>query len=195
MPIPVCGMKPIECTTPSSLLPSPISAVTRSAKVSKCFSSCTLSSISGAFSGSRSAIRWISRSRSNPVSTSCAPCSWATRAMWNAIDESVMRPLQRILLPSSSPAMFVLNVAVEILVVVESVAHAHAAVDRDDRTGDVTRILGRQEADHPGDLGGGADPLRRDEFQCPLLNPLIQRAGHIGVDVARGYHIRSHVGL
>ena len=32
MPMPVCGMKPIECTTPSSLLPSPITSVTRSAK-------------------------------------------------------------------------------------------------------------------------------------------------------------------
>ena len=32
MPIPVCGMKPMECTTPSSLLPSPITSVTRSAK-------------------------------------------------------------------------------------------------------------------------------------------------------------------
>ena len=57
MPIPVCGMKPIECTTPSSLLPSPIASVTRSASVSRCFSSCTSSSSSGAFSGSRSAMR------------------------------------------------------------------------------------------------------------------------------------------
>ena len=81
MPIPVCGMKPIECTTPSSLLPSPISAVTRSPRVSRCFSFCTSSSISGAFSGSRSAMRWISRNRSNPVSTNCAPASWATLAM------------------------------------------------------------------------------------------------------------------
>ena len=32
MPIPVCGMKPMECTTPSSLLPSPITSVTRSAR-------------------------------------------------------------------------------------------------------------------------------------------------------------------
>ena len=32
IPMPVCGMKPIECTTPSSLLPSPITSVTRSAR-------------------------------------------------------------------------------------------------------------------------------------------------------------------
>lgn len=57
MPIPVCGMNPIECTTPSSLLPSPISAVTRSASEFRCSSFCTSSSISGAFSGSRSAMR------------------------------------------------------------------------------------------------------------------------------------------
>lgn len=47
---------------------------------------------------------------------------------------------------------------------VVSVAHTHAAVDRDDRTGDIARILGSQEADHPGDLGGGADPLRWDKL-------------------------------
>src|SRR6201987_4053133 len=100
-----------------------------------------------------------------------------------------MIPLTRIRLPSSSPAMSVL------VSWLKSVAHTHATVDWDDRTGDVTRILGRQEADNAGDLGGGANPLRRDEFQCPRLDPLIQPARHIGVDVARGYHIRSHVGL
>src|ERR1700722_2214235 len=116
--------------------------------------------------------------------------------MWNAIDESVMIPLTRILLPSSSPAMSVLNVAVEVLVSwLNSVAHTHAAVDGDDRTGDVARILGREKADHPGDLLGGADPLRRDELQRPRLDPLIQRAGHLGVDVAGGHHVRGDPGL
>ena len=105
MPIPVCGMKPIECTTPSSLLPSPITSVTRSASVSRCSSFCTSSSSSGAGSGSRSAMRWISLIRSKPVSTSSAPASWATLAMWNAIDESVMIPVTRIRLPSRSPAI------------------------------------------------------------------------------------------
>src|ERR1700758_4934349 len=109
--------------------------------------------------------------------------------MWNAIDASVMIPLTRIRLPSSSPAMSVL------VSWLKSVAHTHAAVDWDDRTGDVTRILGRQEADHAGDPIGGATPLLRDEFQGARLDPLVQRAGHIGVDVARGHHIRSHVGL
>ena len=81
MPMPVCGMKPIECTTPSSLLPSPISAAIRSASVSRCSVFCTSSSSSGAGFGSRSQIRRISFIRSNPVSTSSAPASWATLAM------------------------------------------------------------------------------------------------------------------
>jgi hypothetical protein len=50
-------------------------------------------------------MRWISRSRSNPVNTSSAPASCATLAMWNAIDESVMIPVTRMRLPSSRPAM------------------------------------------------------------------------------------------
>ena len=68
-PMPVCGMKPIECTTPSSLLPSPITSVTRSARDARCSSFCTSSSSSGAGLGSRSMMRWISRNRSKPVST------------------------------------------------------------------------------------------------------------------------------
>ncbi len=108
MPIPVCGMKPIECTTPSSLLPSPITAVTRSASESRCSVFCTSSSSSGAGFGSRSAMRWISFIRSNPVSTNSAPASCATLAMWNAIEESVMIPVTRMRLPSRSPVMSVL---------------------------------------------------------------------------------------
>src|SRR6476659_9665587 len=132
----------------------------------------------------------MSRIRSKPVSTSWAPASCATLAMWNAIDESVMMPVTRIRLLSRMPAMCGFSSSRVFLM-----THAHAAVDRDHRAGDVAGILGRQEADHPGDLVGGADPLRGDEFQCPRLNPFIQRAGHLGVDVARGHHICGDSGL
>ena len=50
-------------------------------------------------------MRWMSFIRSNPVSTSSAPASWATFAMWKAIDESVMMPVTRMRLPSRNPAM------------------------------------------------------------------------------------------
>src|SRR5882724_6693789 len=176
----------MECTTPSSLLPSPITSATRSASVPRCSSFCTSSSNNGAGFGNRSAIRWISLIRSKPVSTSSAPSSCATRAMWKAIDESVMIPVTRMRLPSRNPAISVL---------ISLVAHAHAAVDRDHRTRYVAGILGREEAHHPGDLLGSANALRRDEFQCPRLNPLIQRAGHLGVDVARGHHVGGYSSL
>ena len=103
--MPVCGMKPIECTTPSILLPSPMTSVIRPASESRCSEFCTSSSSSGAGLGSRSAMRWMSFIRSKPVSTSSAPDSWATLAMWNAIDESVMMPVTRMRLPSRMPAM------------------------------------------------------------------------------------------
>ncbi|SHV18763.1 Uncharacterised protein [Mycobacteroides abscessus subsp. abscessus] len=108
-PIPLCGMKPIECTTPSSLLPSPITSEMRPARLPRCSSFCTSSSSSGAGLGRRWVMRSIRRSRSNPVSTSSAPCSCATFAMWNAMDESVMMPVTRMRLPSSSPATILLR--------------------------------------------------------------------------------------
>nr|AAC46202.1 MAV301 [Mycobacterium avium] len=103
-----------------------------------------------------------------------------------------MIPVTRIRLPSSSPAMSVLNVLVCWL---ESVAHAHTAVDGDHRAGDVTGVLGGQEADGPGHLRGGADPLGRDELQCARLDPLVQRAGHLGVDVTGCDDVGGHTRL
>src|SRR3954463_12240553 len=196
MPIPVCGMKPMECTTPSSLLPSPITSVTRPASESRCSWFCTSSSSSGAGWGSRSAMRWMSFIRSNPVRTSSAPDSCATLAMWNAIDESVMIPVTRMRLPS--------RIAVIVLTPVRgrceargfgSVAHTHAAVDGDHRTGDVTRVLRRKEAHHPCHLCRGADPLRRDYLQRVFLDPLVQPAGHVCVDVTRRHHFFGDPGL
>ena len=85
-----------------------MTSVIRPASESRCSSFCTSSSNKGAGFGSRSAMRWISFIRSNPVSTSSAPASCATFAMWNAIEESVMIPVTRIRLPSRSPVMSVL---------------------------------------------------------------------------------------
>src|SRR6478735_10847085 len=185
--MPVCGMNPIECTTPSSLLPSPITSVTRPASESRCSGFCTSSSSSGAGLGSRSAMRWISFIRSNPVSTSSAPASWACLAMWNAIELSVMIPVTRMRLPSRKP---VIGKSLSLLV-----AHAHAAIHRDDRAGDVACVFGSKEADRSGHFLAGADPLGGDEFQRTLLDALVQRPGHLGVDVAGGEEVRGDTGL
>ena len=63
----------------------------------------TSSSSTGAAAGSRRAITWvIFIVRPNDVSTTSAPCSWASRATWNAIEESVSTPVTSSFLPSSS---------------------------------------------------------------------------------------------
>ena len=90
----------MECRTPSR----PLTWLrSRSAKLSRCSSLVTSSSSTGAGLGSRLAIRSTSLIRPNPVTTTSAPCSWATFATWKAIEESVMTPVTRILLPSSNP--------------------------------------------------------------------------------------------
>ena len=55
--------------------------------------------------GSRLAIRSTSESRPKPVSTTVAPCSIAIRAVWKAIDASVITPVISTFLPSSSPVI------------------------------------------------------------------------------------------
>ena len=65
--------------------------------------SVTSSSTTGAACGSRLAIRSTRDIRPYPVSTTVAPCSWASRAVWNAIDASVMTPVMSRFLPASSP--------------------------------------------------------------------------------------------
>src|ERR1700736_2314542 len=89
-----------------------------------------------------------------------------------------MIPVTRIRLPSSSLSMCFLASFL-------SVAHAQAAVDRYHRAGDVTGVLGGQEADHTRDLLDAADPLQRDGLQRGFLLLLVERAGHGGVDEAR----------
>src|SRR5262247_3086530 len=72
------GAYPIECTTPSR--PSTCSR-TRSASASRCASSVTSSSITGASAASRVAPRSTGPIRPNPVSTTRPPSTWASRAM------------------------------------------------------------------------------------------------------------------
>ena len=75
----------------------------RSARLSSWPWSDTSSSTTGAGCGSRCAIRSTSRIRPNPVSTTCAPCSCAIFAAWNAREASVITPVISRRLPSSSP--------------------------------------------------------------------------------------------
>ena len=54
--------------------------------------------------GSRFAMAWVMRIvRPNDVSTISAPCSWAIRATWNAMEVSISTPVTRSRLPSRMP--------------------------------------------------------------------------------------------
>ena len=78
------GAKPIEWSTPSR--PSTWSR-TRSASNCRSDVDVTSSSITADSAGSRDAVRRVSDSaRPKEVSTTVAPCSWASRATWKAID-------------------------------------------------------------------------------------------------------------
>src|SRR5690349_3637763 len=72
-----------------------------------------------------------------------APCSCANRATAKPIEESMVTPATRIRLPSRMP----LPPAI-------SVPHPEAAVDRDDRPGDVRRRVAGQPGDGAGHLMG-----------------------------------------
>ena len=73
-----------------------------------CSASVTSSSITGAGSGSRLAIRSTSDIRPKPVSTTVAPFSWASFATEKAIEASVMTPVTSSRLPASSPDTVIL---------------------------------------------------------------------------------------
>src|SRR2546421_716041 len=171
------GAYPMECTTPSS--PSTCSR-TLPGSAARCSSLVTSSSISGASLGSRLAIRSTSDSRPYPVSTTVAPASWASFATANAIDWSVMIPVTSSRLPASSPAMCP-----------PSVPHADAAVDRDDRTGDVRRALAGQPRDGAGHLVRRGEPAGRDLLEVPGLDVLGQHRRHVGLDVPGRHDVRG----
>src|SRR5690242_15044581 len=65
-------------------------------------------------------------------------------------------------------------------------SHVHAAVDGPDLPGDIGGLVGRQEADHPGDLVGPAEPAQRDLLAYPVQSLLGHLGHHVGGDVAGG---------
>src|SRR3954454_3055267 len=149
-----CGPNAIECTMPSR--PSTCSR-TRSGSDARCSSSVTSSSITGAFPGSRLAIRSTRDIRPKPVSTTSAPFSWATLATEKAIEASVMTPVTSSRLPANNPDTELRSLLRNFFLPgfsapsagpgggQELVPHAEAAVDRDHRAVDVRGGVRRQE--------------------------------------------------
>src|SRR5215813_795248 len=91
------GAKPIACTNPSSRPP------TRSASASRSSVLVTSRSTTSGSDGRRLVARWVRLiARPKDVSTTSAPCSWASLAVPNAIEESFRTPVTRIRRPSSS---------------------------------------------------------------------------------------------
>src|SRR5450830_55733 len=70
------------------------------------------------------------------------------------------------------------------------VAHAQAAVDRDDGAGDVRRLIAGDPANDVGYLGGFREPARGDLGQVVLLRGLRKFGGHVRIDEARRHHVR-----
>lgn len=99
-----CGAKPMEWTTPSS---EPSSSRTRPASRSRCSALVTSSSMTLAGLGSFLAMRSVSVGRGKAVRMTSAPCSWATLAAWNAMDDSISTPVMRMRLPSRIPLMVI----------------------------------------------------------------------------------------
>src|SRR5690349_15336827 len=142
----------------------------------------TSSGITGAAAGRRLAIRSTREGLGYAVRIRLPPCSCTSFATLNAIDWSVIMPVTRMFLPSSSPAMMFNSPCNREDVC--SVAHAEAAVDGDDRAGDVARRVAGEEGADAGDLVGGGEPARRDRLEDLRLARLGQRCGHVGVDEA-----------
>src|SRR3954451_15718521 len=116
--------------------------------------------MTGGGEGSRLAIRSTSDNRPKPVSTTVAPFSWASFATENAIDASVMTPVTSSRLPASNPD----NLSSTSGDGWRSVAHSEAAVDGDDRSGDVRRAVAREEHRGGRDLVGMGQAPRRHRF-------------------------------
>src|SRR5690606_31506677 len=171
---------------------------TRSARVSRCSEFCTSSSSTGAGSGSRLAMRSTNDIRPKPVSTTCAPCSWAILAAWNAIEASVITPVMSRRLPSSNPDTVVLQSGMGWVTDAESreygsVPHTEAAVDGQDRTVDVGGLVGDEEPHSVRDLGRVPVAGRRDLLQRLGLLLLTELVGHVADDEAGSHDVRGDV--
>src|SRR6478735_4744561 len=202
------GAKPMECTTPSS---TSTCSPTRSARAARSSSSVTSSCTTGASTGRRLANACVSFAwRPNDESTTWAPSSWASRAAWNAIEESVRTPVTRSFLPSSRPIGFLPSCARWRARWGErterergagaggrraggaggSVTHAEAAVDRDHGPGDVTGGVGREELHDARDLVGLGEPARGDGGLVGVLALGGELGGHRGVDEPGRHDVR-----
>ena len=99
-----CGANPMEWTTPSR---PPSSARTLEARLSRCSWLVTSSSSTLAGLGSFLAMRSVRVGRGNAVRMISAPCSCASFATWNAMEDSISTPVTRMRLPSRIPLMMV----------------------------------------------------------------------------------------
>src|SRR3954452_12708942 len=175
------GAKPIEWTTPCR---ASVCSRTRSASASRSSVLVTSSSTSGAGLGSRRAIAVvIFICRPNEVRTTSAPSSWASRATWKAIEESVRTPVTSSVLPSSRP--MAPPVRRSDLIPGRSMAHPQTAVDRQHRAADVRGGVGGEEPDRGRDLVRPGEPAGGDRLEVGRSRVLGQDGGHVGLDEAR----------
>src|SRR4051794_4348368 len=191
----------MEWTTPSR--PSTCSPTCFGGR-SRCAWSVTSSSMTGVGCGSRETIRRvIPNARPKFDTRTVAPCSCATRATAKPKELSIVTPATRIRLPSRMPMSDVLlrvgaagwfRQARPTRVAgpePASVAHAEAAVDRDDGPGDVSRGVRPQPGHHRGDLlDGGVAPERDLRLVLRLLLGR-EYGGHLRLHEPGRDHVRG----
>src|SRR5438105_6117222 len=77
-------------------------------------------------------------------------------------------------------------ISLMLLWVGDSVAHRQAAVDGDDGTGDVGRLVRGEKAYGGGHLGGSPEAADRDLTGHAFAPVVAERSRHVGLDRARG---------
>ncbi len=97
-----CGAKPIEWTMPSRVGRC---SRTWSAMPASCSGLETSSSNTLTGFGSFLAMRSVRLGRGKAVRMISAPCSWASLAVWKAMEDSISTPVIRMRLPSRIPLM------------------------------------------------------------------------------------------
>src|SRR5690625_2234457 len=173
----------MEWTTPWTSLAC---SRTRSTSCSRSSALVTSSWMTGASWGSRRAVTSVSRNwRPKEVRMTRAPCSWASRATWKAIELSFRTPVTSSVFPARIP-MFSLSVSAAMLV-----AHPKPAVHRDHRAGHVTGLRGAEEAHRGHHVGHLTETSGGDGAEIGLLAIFGQCLGHVGVNGSGGHHIRG----
>src|SRR5215218_10944350 len=123
--------------------------------------------------------------------TTVAPSPWAILATWKPIEVSSVTPATRMFLPSRMPT----NVPFcrrKRCAVCRSVAHAEAAVDRDECPGDVAGRVAGKKLDRPRNVIHRAEPAQRDLLGVLLDQVVTQLGGHVGLNEARSDHIGGY---